>query len=384
MSGFSSYDDFINEATVNGKLYRQDWNKLTPPTTAAAAGEWFNLARGAGNPPADTLFNTGTTNTVFQPVTRTLTGASSIQHGPDVSPDYKYLTNATAYSASATTMPSVLMLIDIVGFVRGDAATTTKTVTQTYFPFSEFTADAGTDICTHSNINLMPYTNVQLTTTTTLPAGLSLATDYYVIRLDDTTIKLASSYANAVAGTPIDITDAGTGTHTINTILPRYTNGAGLQAFFYNPNATAMGAATPNMSITYVNSSQTAGKATPTVLPIGKTAAANGLIHYSGTGNGKYGPFIPLASGDSGISRIQTAVLSTSYISGEVCTVLCRPLISMPMTTIGVASEREFFSQVAGGMRRIYDGAALYWLLYSGANTPANSSYFGDMTFAWG
>lgn len=70
--------------------------------------------------------------------------------------------------------------------------------------------------------------------------------------------------------------------------LPRYTSGAGVQAFMWNTNTTAMGAATPNLSINYTNSDGTAGRATPTVLPIGKTAAANGTILYSGTGAGKY------------------------------------------------------------------------------------------------
>ena len=49
-----------------------------------------------------------------------------------------------------------------------------------------------------------------------------------------------------------------------------------------------MGAGTPNLSINYTNSAGTAGRTTPTVLPIGKTAGANGLILYSGTGAGKY------------------------------------------------------------------------------------------------
>ncbi len=49
----------------------------------------------------------------------------------------------------------------------------------------------------------------QLTTTGTLPAGLSLATDYFVIVVDDDTIQLASNLANAQAGTAIDITDQG-------------------------------------------------------------------------------------------------------------------------------------------------------------------------------
>lgn len=58
----------------------------------------------------------------------------------------------------------------------------------------------------------------QLTTTDTLPAGSSAATNYWIIVPTDSTdtFKLATSYANAIAGTAVDITNAGTGTHTIN------------------------------------------------------------------------------------------------------------------------------------------------------------------------
>ena len=79
-----------------------------------------------------------------------------------------------------------------------------------------FTADAGTDVLTHAaTVNLHNGGIVTLTTTGTLPAGLALATDYYVIRITATTIKLASSWADALAGTAIDVTDAGAGVHTL-------------------------------------------------------------------------------------------------------------------------------------------------------------------------
>jgi hypothetical protein len=102
-----------------------------------------------------------------------------------------------------------------------------------------------------------------------------------MIRMSDTTFKLATSYANAIAGTQVNITDAGTGTHTVSWLLPRYTNGAGVQAIFFNPSATALGAATPNLSLGYTNSLQATGRATPTVLPIGKTGATNSHILYT-------------------------------------------------------------------------------------------------------
>ncbi len=54
----------------------------------------------------------------------------------------------------------------------------------------------------------------RLTTATTLPAGLALSTDYWVIRVDANNFKFASTLAHAQDGTTINITDRGTGTHT--------------------------------------------------------------------------------------------------------------------------------------------------------------------------
>lgn len=57
---------------------------------------------------------------------------------------------------------------------------------------------------------------IRLTTTTTLPAGLSLATDYWVIKVDADNFQLAASLADAYAGTEVPISDNGTGTHTLS------------------------------------------------------------------------------------------------------------------------------------------------------------------------
>jgi hypothetical protein len=389
MPGFSSMDDLINEITTNGKFWRADWNKNMLPTTPALAGEWSFLARGAGNPAADALFNTGT-NLTFQPVSDATANAGAIPHGGDVYPDHKRLLNASAFSAAATTMPAVLMLVDLIGFIRVTSTTTitSQAVTNTLSAFSTFTADAGTDILTSTGLrgfaNLFPFTRVQVSSSGTLPAGLLAATDYFVIRLSDTEIRLATSYANAVAGTAINITDAGSGTHTLNTLYPRYTSGAGVQAFMWANNATPLGAGTPNLSLAaYTDAAQNTGNVTPAVLPIGKTAAANGLVLYSGTGAGKYGPFMPLAAGDTGIAKVDNVQISVTYTSGEFSVGLCKPLLTLPMTTIGVAAERDLVNQLPS-MPRIYDGAALYWMIYHGAATPVSSAFYGHLDFGWG
>ena len=389
MAGFTSQNQII-QAQTNGQVWRADWSKNMNPTAAAVANEWHTLFRGNGNPGPDAIFDAGA-NLTFQAVKDTTTNAASILHGGNVQPTYyKYLINGSAVSAAATAQPTVVTLIDVVGFYRVTTVTTTtaQSTTNTLGQSDTFTADAGTDVCTWTSTanipsNILTGTRVRLTTTTTLPAGLATATDYYVIKVSDTTFKLATSYANAVAGTEINITDAGTGTHTVNWLLPRYTNGAGLNAMFFNPAATALGAATPNLSIGYTNSSQTGSRATPTVLPVGKTAASNSHIIYTGaTGAGKYNYAVPRQSGDSGIAQIDTITNSTSYVSGSYTVALYKEIARFPVTTLGVAAERDFLNQLPS-LPRIYDGAALYFVIGSGAATPANSAFSGHLDFIY-
>jgi hypothetical protein len=302
--GFASFDDFINETTVNGKFWRADWNKNALPTTAQTAGTWYDLSCGAGNPGSDTAYGGGT-NLAFQALDDTSTTSPGIQHGGNVTPDTKHVVNVSGFSAAATTMPAVFMLVDRLGFYP--ITTTTLTTNQT------------------------------LDNTTAFPSG-------------------------------------------------RHSSGAGLRAYVVCSSGaatTAMGAGTPNISMTYTNQSGTAGKVTPTVLPVGTTAAPKGSIVYSGTGAGKYGPFMPLAAGDSGIRSVQNFQLSATYTSGVLNLVICRPLLTLPMTTIGVAAERDLLNQVPS-LPRIYDGANLAWLMYAGAATPVSSAFAGHIDVAWG
>ena len=93
--------------------------------------------------------------------------------------------------------------------------------------FASGDVNVGTDVITvPSNSSLHTGQKLQLTTSGTLPTGLSLATDYFVIRLTATTIKLASNLINAVAGTAIDITGAGSGTNTLTVSLTNNSLGA--------------------------------------------------------------------------------------------------------------------------------------------------------------
>jgi hypothetical protein len=103
-----------------------------------------------------------------------------------------------------------------------------ETVSTTAYAVAATSVSDTTDIITLAGDRLFFQRGdtVQATTTGTLPTGISAATDYYVIpyqRKDTTRIKLASSYANALAGTAINLTSAGSGTLTLTkTAEPRY------------------------------------------------------------------------------------------------------------------------------------------------------------------
>lgn len=104
-----------------------------------------------------------------------------------------------------------------------------------------FTA-ATTDICTATAHGYFTGDRVRLTNSGgALPAGLAAATDYYVIKLTADTFKLATTDALATAGTAVDVTGTGSGTHSI----VGYENVSGL---FFNSEAIALYTGIPSRS----------------------------------------------------------------------------------------------------------------------------------------
>ena len=75
------------------------------------------------------------------------------------------------------------------------------------------TATTATDtfaVATNARHDLSTGSRVQFTATS-FPGGISAATDYYALRTSPTAFKVATTRANAVAGTAIDVTTAGSG-----------------------------------------------------------------------------------------------------------------------------------------------------------------------------
>lgn len=91
-------------------------------------------------------------------------------------------------------------------------------------------AAAAIDIATDSaTITAHGYTTGlkgQISNPGTLPTGISGSTDYFIIVVDANTVKFASSLANALVPTAVDITNVGVGT---NTFTPTAISGASVK-----------------------------------------------------------------------------------------------------------------------------------------------------------
>jgi hypothetical protein len=79
-----------------------------------------------------------------------------------------------------------------------------------------FTVDAAGNTCTAFAHGLQPAQGpFHVQSSGALPGGLATGTDYWVILVNEDVFQLASSFANATIGAPIDFLDAGTGTFTL-------------------------------------------------------------------------------------------------------------------------------------------------------------------------
>jgi hypothetical protein len=85
--------------------------------------------------------------------------------------------------------------------------------------FEPADVNTGTEIITVAS-NVAFYTGTAVTfTSSSAPSPLTTSTTYYIIRSSDTQIQLATSLANALAGTAINLTTTGSGTQTLTKTL---------------------------------------------------------------------------------------------------------------------------------------------------------------------
>jgi len=369
-----SMDQIISAITAS-QFNRTDWNKNALPTTAQVAGQWYDLSTGAGNPFQNSTHGS-TANLAFQALSDTTTTTAT--------------TAATSGSISGTVFTDTTHGTN--RFTVGMILTGTGVSAGTYI--TSLGTGTGANNGGTYNINISQSVTSQTITGTARPSGLYTGGD---VSPSIKNVLNVSAYSGATTSAPTtlmlvdqvamftvsSVTTTGAQSFTGTQTLPRYATGAGLQAYIVP--SVVMGAGTPTIQLGYTNAAGVSGRLTPSSpsLPVATTTSPVGSIIYSGTGAGKYGPFVPLQAGDAGILSLQSINLSATMTSGSLVVILAKPIFTLPITTVGVASERDLVNQLPS-MPRIFDGANLQWLQFAGSNTPTNTAYYGSLDVAWG
>lgn len=160
---------------------------------------------------------------------------------------------------------------------------------------------------------------------------------------------------------------------------PRYTNGVGLR--LYQVQTAVAGATAQNLALSYTDQDGNTGNTLPVTVAMTASAIV-GHISHSGTAANNYGPFLPLANGDYGVRNVASVTMSAAN-TGTFALCLARPLMTLPLTTASVASERDLVNQLPS-LPQIKDGACLTWLYMAGAATAASTNFYGSLDFGWG
>lgn len=122
--------------------------------------------------------------------------------GHPYAPQFSTETAALASGANITKNVGIVQKVTVLNGIADET-------------FTSANVDTTADTITISGTKLVTGTKVRFTTGGSLPTGISLATDYWIIRVNSTTIQVASSIYNAKYGTAIDLTGAGSGSSTI-------------------------------------------------------------------------------------------------------------------------------------------------------------------------
>lgn len=165
-----------------------------------------------------------------------------------------------------------------------------------------------------------------------------------------------------------------TGTPTL-----RSANGAGVRAYWVQ--TAAAGATAQNINISYTNQAGTAGRPLGATTAMTASAIVNHISH-SGTAANNYTPFLPLASGDSGVRSVQSVTFSAAN-TGTGALVLARPLVEIPIGVVSLYHNKDLLSQIPS-LPRIPDGACLTWVLVAGGAVAAATTFSGHIEAIWG
>lgn len=188
--------------------------------------------------------------------------------------------------------------------------------------------------------------------------------------------------------TTTNVSTTGTKTITMTAIgssaanVDRYANGEGLRLFIGS--YSTMGANAPTMQVTYTNSAGATGKVT-TAGCVSTASATSGTILNSGNAANKYGPFLPLAAGDTGVKDIESLIWGgTAHASGSVVVGLCKPLcMPIPVPATGLYSMVDFVNTLPS-LPRLKNGANVTFLVFGTGATTAAATVYANFDYGWG
>lgn len=386
-----SQDD-INRAFGEGRTAQMQWGKSINPAHTATAG--FHLMNGLLGTPQQQSFQSPAD---LVQIHCTELGGDGLAtptfpgpwHGGVVGPaSKKHLTYMGANIIAAAGAPWQVQLVDLCAYYRLSGANVTGTGSRVFINSNTTTFSSSSGLLGTYTNDFANYSRVRFTNSGgALPTGLTAGTDYWTVRASGTTARFATSLANAIAGTTIAFTDAGTGTHTMTLQNPRYTGGVGCQAMIVAQTAPTGGGPTISAS-SYTNPDGATGRAflAGTTLNAAADAYATRILH-SGNAAGRYGAFIPRQGADRGIASIENLTLSggTAYTGTGVLALCIVKPIGEPLLigASGLYSDRDLVNQVPS-LPEVPDGACLSWLVYATGATTANSPFTGNATAIWG
>lgn len=161
--------------------------------------------------------------------------------------------------------------------------------------------------------------------------------------------------------------------------LTRYTTGQGVQIM---PVLVAPhGLAGDTYFVEYTNSNGVSGRVTP-LHTMTTAASVNGtLLTTQQTGAGRFGPFMTLADGDTGVRSIQSVQCTAGVDVGLFTLVLVKPLAEMTIRGIDAPNEKDFFLD-SQKLPKIEDDAYLNLITCPNGSLSA-VQLLGEAKFVW-
>jgi hypothetical protein len=406
--GFSSIDDFLAEQT-SGKNWRADFMKIFTGGTVVA-GRWYDLTYFGGAPAqyihgnyvrnADFLAGamgwTASAGFAWTAATHLMTKSGG---NAETLTQNTSCVNGTAYSV-VYTLGSYAGSGN-VSVSLGGTAGTNRTSNGTYRETITCgaTANAPLVITVAGTVSAATIDVVAITRdlaftpySDTIDCGLWHGGN---VSTDTKHLVNVGAWTNAATGAPsvlmlVDMLGCypriATNSSSLQTLnntltLPRYTAGAGVRAFFSLE--VSNGANAQNFAMTYTNSSSVGSRSLGAT--VANTASAiQSHISHSGVAAGNYGPFLPLMAPDAGVKSVESCQFSAASASaGLGALVLCRPLVTLPITTAFMAAERDLMNQLPS-LPRLVDGACIGFLHFAGAVTASGVQFQGYLDAAWG